>query len=213
MITDPDVEAYLYHLLPASAPLLAKMEAAARQRDIPIVGPAVARLFRLLVQMTGARRVFELGSAIGYSTLWWADAVGPAGEVYYTDSSPDNAAEAAVNFQAAGLQQRIRVLEGEALALLASTPGDFDIIFCDLDKQQYPEALRAAIPRLRPGGLFVADNVLWSGRVAHPPDSSDRGETRAIQEFNRAMYSDQRLFPVILPLRDGVAVCRVVSST
>lgn len=205
MITDPEVEAYLYAMLPSSGPVLAEMESVAKARSIPIVGPAVARVFRLLAELVSAKRVFELGSAIGYSTLWWAEAVGEGGQVYYTDSSRANAGEAAGYFHRAGLQQRIHVLEGEALAMLRATPGDFDIIFCDLNKDQYPAALHAAVPRIKPGGLLIADNVLWSGRVARPDGSP---ETDAILEFNRRLYADPRLEPVILPLRDGVAVAR-----
>ncbi|HWG37533.1 MAG TPA: O-methyltransferase [Terriglobales bacterium] len=205
MIVAPEVEAYVYGLLPPSGPVLLEMEEQARLRKIPIVGPAVARVFHLLATLTGARRIFELGSAIGYSTIWWADAVGPQGEVFYTDSSPANCAEAAGYFLRAGVQKRVHVLEGEALNMLARTSGDLDIIFCDLDKIQYPEALRQAVPRLRSGGLLVADNVLWSGKVAAPPQDP---ETAAILDFNRALYGDARLEPVILPLRDGVAVAR-----
>lgn len=209
MITDPEVEAYLYAMLPSSGPVLAEMERVARERDIPIVGPAVARVFKLLAGIAGAKRVFELGSAIGYSTLWWAEAVGEGGEVFYTDSSSANAAEAAAYFRQAGLQHRIQVLQGEALALLQSTPGEFDIVFCDLNKEQYPEALQAAVPRLKPGGLLIADNVLWSGRVARPDGSP---QTDGILEFNRMLYADARLEPVILPLRDGIAVARRLPS-
>lgn len=209
MITDPEVEAYLYAMLPSSGPVLAEMERVARERDIPIVGPAVARVFKLLAGIARAKRVFELGSAIGYSTLWWAEAVGEGGEVFYTDSSSANAAEAAAYFRQAGLQHRIQVLQGEALALLRSTPGEFDIVFCDLNKEQYPEALQAAVPRLKPGGLLIADNVLWSGRVARPDGSP---QTDGILEFNRMLYADARLEPVILPLRDGIAVARRLPS-
>lgn len=205
MILAPEVEAYLYRLLPPSGAVLEEMEAQAKKRDIPIVGPLVARSFRLIATLAGARRVFELGSAIGYSTLWWAEAVGEGGEVFYTDSSADNVAEAQGYFKRAGLEGRIRVLPGEALASLAATRGEFDIIFCDLDKPQYPEAFRQAVPRLRKGGLLVADNVLWSGKVTAAAGDE---ATRAIQEFNRMLYSDTRLEPVILPLRDGVAVAR-----
>lgn len=209
MITDPEVEAYLYAMLPSSGPVLAEMERVARERDIPIVGPAVARVFKLLAGIARAKRVFELGSAIGYSTLWWAEAVGEGGHVFYTDSSSANAAEAAAYFRQAGLQHRIQVLQGEALSLLRSTPGEFDIVFCDLNKEQYPEALQAAVPRLKPGGLLIADNVLWSGRVARPDDSP---QTDGILEFNRMLYADARLEPVILPLRDGIAVARRLPS-
>lgn len=207
MILAPPVEEYLYKLLPPSGAVLGEMEEQARKRDIPIVGPLVARSFHFLATIAGARRVFELGSAIGYSTLWWAAAVGEGGEVFYTDSSAANVAEARGYFERAGLGARIRILQGEALQSLTATPGEFDIIFCDLDKPQYPEAFRQAVPRLRGGGLLVADNVLWSGKVAEVPPPGDAA-TRAIVEFNRLLYSDARLEPVILPLRDGVAVAR-----
>lgn len=209
MVTPPELDAYLLRMLPARSAVLAEMEQQARERNIPIVGPAVGRLLQLLATMNRARRVFELGSAIGYSTLWWAEAVGEQGEVCYSDSSPALAAEAGGYFRRAGLEGRIRVLEGEALALLAATPGQFDIVFCDLDKVQYPEALRQAVPRITPGGLFVADNALWRGLVAQPPTTR---ETSAIAECNRMMYSDTRLYPVLLPLRDGIAVARVLPT-
>ncbi len=209
MITNPEIDDYLLRILPARSPLLAEMEQQAQERNIPIVGPAVARLFRLLTQLAGARRVFELGSAIGYSTLWWAEAVGAGGEVYYTDSSPANAAEAAAYFRRAGLGERIHIRQGDALQMLAEAPGQFDIIFCDIGKEDYPEALRQSIPRIRPGGLYIADNVLRRGEVARPPSSR---ETAAIVECNRLLYSDPRLYPVLLPLRDGVAVARVLPS-
>jgi predicted O-methyltransferase YrrM len=206
LILTSEVEAYLARLLPASHEVLAEMEAQARRRDIPIVGPVVARLFRLLAQVAGARRVFELGSAIGYSTLWWAEAVGPQGEVFYTDNSRANAEEAAAYFRRAGCAERIRILTGEALAMLQATPGDFDIVFLDLNKEQYGAALDAAVPRLRRGGLLVADNVLWRGEAARTPPPE--GAARHMAEFNRKLYADGRLEPVILPLRDGVAVAR-----
>lgn len=205
MITEPKVEAYLYKILPPRNAVLTEMERQARRRDIPIVGPAVARVLFLLAQMIGARRVFELGSAIGYSTSWWAQAVGEGGEVFYTDASPDNAREAAGYFRRLRLTARIRSITGDALQSLKQTPGQFDIIFCDLDKHLYPEALRLGLPRLRSGGLFVADNALREGKVAHPDRSA---ATQGILEFNRLIYRSKQLFPVILPLRDGVAVCR-----
>ena len=126
--------------------------------------------------------------------------------MFYTDSSADNAREAAGYCRRAGVGERVRILQGEALALFDATPGEFDIVFLDLNKDQYAEALRRAVPRIRPGGLLVADNVLWRGLVALPPQTP---ETAAMAEFNRQLYADPRLEPVILPLRDGVAVARV----
>ena len=202
-ITNPDVEQYLYSLPPARDQVLRDMEAEAARRKIPLVGPLVARFFYQLATAIQAKTVFELGSAIGYSTLWWAQAVGPEGKVIYTDSDRKNADEARRNFQRAGLEDRVIIKVGDALEILSEHKGPFDIIFNDVDKEDYPRVFKLAVPRLRRGGLFVSDNALWSGKVAHPnPDAS----TAAILEFNRLLYSSKELFPTILPLRDGVAV-------
>jgi predicted O-methyltransferase YrrM len=204
-ITNREVERYIYDLLPPRDAVLRKMEAEAGKRAIPIIGPAVARVLYLLAAATGARRVFEMGSAIGYSTLWLARAVGERGEVFYTDGNPENAKEAEGYFKRAGVSKRIHVMVGNALDLLQQVKGEFDIIFNDVDKHWYPDVFKVAVPRVREGGLFITDNVLWGGRVAGSrPDLS----TRKIQEFNRLIYSSNRLFSTILPIRDGVAVCR-----
>ena len=204
-ILEIPVERYLYDLLPPRDAVLAEMEARARREDIKIVGPAVGRLLALLVELTGARRIFEMGSAIGYSTIWLARAAGPRGRVHYTDSDPARVRDAREYFRRAGVTSRIDMQVGDAVALLRRAKGPFDIIFCDVDKPQYPAAFRAALPRLKRGGLLIADNVLWSGRVARRAADDS---TRAIQRFNRLVYSSRELFPVIVPLRDGVAVCR-----
>src|SRR5437763_12041657 len=188
-ITYPAVEQYLYDVLPARDAVLAEIEAQAKQRDIPIVGPAVGRVLAQLAQMIGARTVFEMGSAVGYSTIWWARAVGEGGRVVYTDGDAKNADEARQYFQRAGVAGRIDVKVGDALEILSEQkPASYDIIFCDIDKEDYPRALRLAAPRIRKGGLFVADNVLWSGRVAASASHNHAAvddATRAIQEFNR----------------------------
>jgi caffeoyl-CoA O-methyltransferase len=204
-ITNPAVERYLYGILPKRDAVITEMEALARRNDIPIIGPAVARMLALLVQISGAKRIFEMGSAIGYSTIWLARAAGPRAEVHYTDGDPENARRARDYFRRAGVANRIRVHVGDAVKLIDRVPGKFDIIFCDVNKHQYPAALRKALPRLKRGGLLITDNTLWSGRVAHRAKDKN---TRAIQQFNRMIYSSRELFPVIIPLRDGVAVCR-----
>jgi caffeoyl-CoA O-methyltransferase len=203
-ITTEPVEAYLYSLLPARDQVIAEMEEEANRRSIPIVGPAVGRILYQLALISRAKNIFELGSAIGYSTLWWAHAVGAEGHVVYTDSDRQNAEQAKGYFERAGVSARISIQVGDALELLSEAKQQFDIIFCDVDKEAYPRAFRAALPRLRPGGLLVADNVLWSGRVAE--QSPSEATTKAIQEFNRLLYSSKQLFPAILPIRDGLAV-------
>jgi len=203
-ITTEAVERYLYAMLPARGEVLSEMENLAAERDIPIVGPAVGRLLHQLALISGAKSVFELGSAIGYSTLWWAEAVGAKGRVVYTDSDRNNAELARQYFERAGLAERITIQVGDALELLSEQKQEWDIIFCDIDKEDYPRALRLALPRLRKGGLLVADNVLWSGRVAQA--TPEEASTKAIQEFNRILYTSPDLYTTILPIRDGVAV-------
>ena len=204
-ITSPAVEKYLYGMLPRSDAVLAEIERRAAREDIPIIGPAVGRVMALLVQMTGARRIFEMGSAVGYSTIWLARAAGPHAEVFYTDGNPDNARDAKRYFRRAGVANRIHILVGNALKLLDQAPGKCDLIFNDVNKAEYPDVFRKAVPRLKRGGLLVTDNVLWSGRVARKAHDTD---TRRIQEFNRLIYASRKLSSAILPLRDGVAVCR-----
>jgi predicted O-methyltransferase YrrM len=203
-ITQPLVEDYVYSLLPPRDEVLAEMEALAAEKHIPIVGPAVARVLAQLAMIAGAKTVFEMGSAIGYSTIWWARAVGDGGRVIYTDGDPKNADQARRYFQRAGVSDRITLYTGDAIEYLSEQKQPFDIIFNDVDKVDYPRVLRAAIPRLRKGGLFVTDNVLWSGKVVSQktPDA----HTKAILEFNKQLYASPELFSTILPIRDGVAV-------
>jgi caffeoyl-CoA O-methyltransferase len=205
--TQEDVDKYIYELLPARDPVVQEMEAYAEDHRVPIIGPAVARLLTLLVQVSGAVRIFEMGSAIGYSTIWLARAAGPKAKVFYTDGNPDNARRAQEYFRKAGVAKRVNVQVGNALELVKKTPGKFDFIFNDVDKQQYPDALKAALPKLQRGGLFVTDNTLWSGKAARPAAAEDE-HTRGVQEFNRLVYASKELFPVLIPLRDGVTVCR-----
>ena len=202
-----DVEEYVYQLLPERDAVVTEIEDYAAQNRVPIIGPAVARLLTLFVQASGAKRIFEMGSAIGYSTMWLARAAGPKGKVTYTDGDPEKARRAKDYFRRAGVGKRIDVRVGDALELLKKSPGTFDLIFNDIDKRQYPAALRVALPKLRRGGLFITDNTLWSGKAARPaaPDDLD---TQGIQEFNRLVYATKQLYPVLLPLRDGVTVCQ-----
>jgi caffeoyl-CoA O-methyltransferase len=203
-ITAEPVEHYLYSMLPPRDEVFTAMEAEAGKRDIPVVGPLVGRVLHQLALIHKATTVFELGSAIGYSTIWWARAVGDGGRVIYTDGDWKKADEARGYFERAGVAKRITIKVGDALELLSEQKQEFDIIFCDLDKEDYPRAFRLALPRLRKGGLLVADNVLWSGKVAEKNPSE--ASTKAIQEFNRLLYDSPELFTTILPMRDGLAV-------
>ena len=154
MITDPSIEQYLHALLPPRDEVLTEMEAYAAEHQIPIVGPVVARFLASLVMMTKAKRLFELGSAIGYSTIWLARAAGAGAEVHYSDGNPTNAEQARGYFERAGVAARIQVHVGDALTCLAATSGSFDVIFNDVDKDGYPAVLEAVPNRLQTGGLL-----------------------------------------------------------
>jgi caffeoyl-CoA O-methyltransferase len=204
-ITTDRVDEYLYSLLPARDAVVAEMEAQASAHDVPIVGPAVGRLFHLLATMIQAKTVFEMGSAIGYSTIWWARAVGEGGHVHYTDGNPKNAEKARGYFQRAGVVSRITIHTGDAIEILSEQKDQFDIVFNDIDKQDYPRVLRGVGSRVRKGGLFITDNTLWSGKAAAPAAAGDQASL-SIQEFNRLLYASGDFYPVVLPLRDGVTV-------
>lgn len=206
-ITTPNVERYLYDLLPKRDAVLSEMERFAAKRDIPIVGPAVGRLLYFLAQVLGARRIFEMGSAIGYSTIWLARAAGEGAEVHYSDGDPEKARTAGNFIARAGVGDRIQIHVGNSLDLLAETSGEFDLIFIDVDKHYYPAATKLAIPRVRRGGLMITDNTLWSAKVTRKAAKKD-ADTRGIQEFNRTVYASPELFPVLMPIRDGVTICR-----
>jgi caffeoyl-CoA O-methyltransferase len=201
-----DVEEYLYELLPKRDAVLAEMEEYAAEHDVPIVGPAVARMLSLVVQISGVKRIFEMGSAIGYSTVWLANAVGSRGRVIYTDGDPEKAKRAGAYIKRAGMARRVEQRVGDALELLKKSSGKFDMIFIDVDKPQYPDALKLALPRLKRGGILAADNTLWSGKAARPAAADDR-QTLGIQEFNRLVYASKELYPVMIPLRDGLTIC------
>ena len=213
MITDPKVENYLYAMLPERGAVLQEIEKQAKERDIPIVGPAVGRLLYQYARLINATSVFEMGSAVGYSTIWWAMAVGEGGKVHYTDGSRENADEARGYFERAGVANRIAVHVGDAIEVLSEGKEQFDILFCDIDKHDYPRAARMAPERVRRGGLFITDNTLWRGDVAYAAGNSDYkpeqepDETvRAIVEFNELMYKSPDWYTTIVPLRDGVTV-------
>jgi caffeoyl-CoA O-methyltransferase len=204
LTTDGRVDDYLYSMLPKRDAVLVEMEDYASKHNIPIVGPAVARVLQQFALMINAKTVFELGSAIGYSTIWWAQAVGENGRVIYTDGDKKNAERARGYFDQAGVTRRVTLHTGDALEVLSEQKQEFDIIFNDVDKEDYPRVLRLIPSRLRRGGLFITDNVLWSGRVAEK--NPKLASTKAILEFNRLLYDSKDFYTTILPIRDGLAV-------
>ena len=208
-ITNPKIEDYIRGLLkPHDEPVLLEMEAEARERDFPIVGRMVGVAIEILARSIGARRVFELGSGYGYSGYWFSRAVGPDGELHLTDGDPENERKALDYLGRAGLDKPVQFHVGDAVTSLNATDGDFDIVYCDIDKHGYPDAWRASRTRIRRGGLYICDNTLWSGRVTGESQEEDRRPewTEAIKEMNNAIAADTDYLSTILPIRDGVMV-------
>jgi predicted O-methyltransferase YrrM len=177
------------------------MQAYGESRNFPIVNCEVGRVLYQLTVLSKARRVFELGSGFGYSTMWFALALPPNGVVHHTDGDPENTKLAHHYFKKAGLLKKVRFHPGDAIASLNQTPGIFDIYYCDIDKDGYPDAYRAIAKRAKPGNLVLTDNLLWSGKVAQThPDKT----TGAILEYTRLFWNDRRFASSMLPIRDGV---------
>jgi predicted O-methyltransferase YrrM len=205
MIVDEKIERLLSDLQPSSDPVLLEMEARGDKERFPIIGPLVGRLCQQLALSIGARDVFEMGSGFGYSTWWFAQAVGEGGRVVHTDNDPKKSADAKGYLGRAKLADRVLFEVGDSLQILRQYPGPFDVVFIDVDKEAYPEALVLARSRLRPGGYIITDNVLWSGRILRPEGDQDEA-TRAVLRYDRAAFSAPDLLTTIVPLRDGVAV-------
>lgn len=207
-IVNPQVEGYMRGLLARhDEPVLLEMEAEAEANGFPIIGRIVGVTVEALARSVGARRVFELGSGFGYSAYWFSRAVGTSGEVHCTDGDPENEKKALDYLARAGVAEPIRWHVGEAVETLQATDGDFDVIYNDIDKDGYPDAWRTARERLRVGGLYLCDNVLWYGRVAVlDPEDGRPHYTAAILEHNRLIAEDERYLSVIVPTRDGVMV-------
>ena len=217
-VLHPSIDEYLLEVIPARDEVLTEMEAYARENRFPIVGPLVGRVLHQLVLLTNPTRIFEMGSGFGYSAYWMAKALRqPEASIICTDGSQENADRAAGYLARGGIADRIDYRVGNALEIIDETEGDFDIIYNDIDKDGYPEAFRKAIPRLRSGGLFITDNMLWLGRVVtYDTDANVQGldeeeqwvhnTTVGVKELTRLLYSSPDVFTTIIPLRDGVSV-------
>ncbi len=200
----PAVERYLLEVGREEDPLLDEMDRVAEVRQFPVVGRLVGRVLRQLARLSGARRVFEIGSGFGYSAYWFLLGMPPDGRIVLTDRSAENLGLARDFLKRAGFEGRADFVRGDGVEVLRSREGPFDLIFFDHEKERYPEALDVALARLRRGGLLAADNVLWFGR---PLDARERGpDVEGIREFTRGIFSRPGLITSILPIRDGLSV-------
>lgn len=206
-IVHPEVKRFIEVSSPEVDPLVAQMEAWAAANKFPLVGRASGKVCEWLTRSIGGRRVFEFGSGYGFSAYFFARAVGDGGQVIGSEVDEHELVEHRRLFAGHPLAARIDLRHGDAFAIFAATEGLFDVVFVDIHKEGYLAALEAAVPRLRPGGLLIADNVLWGGKVARPATDAS---TLALQEFDRRALADPRLDVVILPVGDGLLVARVL---
>ena len=203
-ITYDYIDDYLYRIAPARDKLLEKMEEYADTNAVPIIGPLVGRFLYNLAKSIQSKKILEIGAAIGYSGIWLARAVAPLkGTVSTIELNPERVKIARKNITEAGLDKTVKVIEGNALQVIPSLKEEFDMIFLDSDKDIYPEAYKLSSPKLRKGGLFVADNALWGGEVAKGGKSKD---TQTMIKFNKIVTEAPGMSTVIVPLRDGVLV-------
>lgn len=200
------LESYLDSLVPPRPAEMQAMERTAQETDFPIVGPASGQLCYLLARLAGAKRVFELGSGYGYSTAWFARAVkeNGGGVVHHVVWDEGLSRRARTHLSALGYEDIIHYTVGEAVETLRSTPGPFDVIFNDIEKQDYPASLPVIAEKLRPGGVLIVDNLLWHGRIFDPNNHTPA--TEAIREFTRMISSSPAWASSIVPIRDGLLV-------
>jgi predicted O-methyltransferase YrrM len=202
-VLDPALTAYLDSLVPPRPPELQGMEAYAREHDFPIIGPSCGHICYQVARMIGARRVFELGSGYGYSTAFFARAVqeNGGGVVHHVVWDDDLSSRARRHLAALGLDGVVQFHVAEAVAELQRTEGPFDLIFNDIQKKDYPGSLPVIEAKLRPGGVLIVDNMLWSRRVFEGHDRSP--ETEAIQTLTGALLAEPWVTSIV-PIRDGL---------
>jgi len=205
---DPRVVAHLEALVPERPPELREMEAEAARTSFPIIGPVAGQLCYLVARLIGARQVFELGSGFGYSTAWFARAVDEngGGTVHHVVWDADLSARARGHLERLGLQHLISYHVGEAVETLRRADGPFDLIFNDIDKSGYPASLPVIAEKLRPGGVLIVDNLLWSGRIFDDADRS--AATEGVRELTRRVFGDPAWAAALVPIRDGVLLAR-----
>lgn len=202
----PEVRDHLDSLVPPRPAEMVAMEEDARRRKFPIIGPTCGHLCYQIARMTRATRIFEMGSGFGYSTAWFARAVveNGGGAVHHVVWDHELSVEARGHLDALGLGDVVRYHVAEAVETLGAQRGPFDIIFCDIEKEDYPGALPVITERLRTGGILIVDNLLWHGRIFDPEDRS--AATQAVREMTEALAHDSGWVSTLVPIRDGLGI-------
>jgi caffeoyl-CoA O-methyltransferase len=211
-ISYQQVQAYLNELVPERPKILQSMENYAREKSFPIIGPAAGELCYQIARMMNAHQIFELGSGFGYSTAWFARAVKEnsihskdgSGAVHHVVWDEKLSRQAQQYLGQLGYEGIVEFHVGEAVKTLANTPGTFDLIFNDIDKEGYPASLPVIREKLRPGGVLIVDNMLWHGRIF---DASDQDEsTKGVRDITQLLFESPEWIATLLPIRDGLIV-------
>ncbi len=196
---------YLEQLQPPNTGLLAEMEAYAAAQRVPVADREVALFLEITARTMGARRVLEIGMAIGYSVIHLLRGMPADGLVVTIEPSAEMIGRAEAYFERAAVRERVRVERGRALDVLPRLTETFDLVYLDAVKEEYEAYLDAALPLLRVGGVVVADNLLWGGQVAgdvHAPDQTT--STQALRRFNQRFVQHPQMRAVVLPVGDGL---------
>ncbi|MHA1202736.1 MAG: O-methyltransferase [Candidatus Heimdallarchaeaceae archaeon] len=203
-ITNPKIDRYMNNLLENRPIVFKELEEYAKEINFPIIEPLVGRLLSLYGHILKAKRILELGSGFGYSALWFSEGMDEQTEIICTDFEKSNKKLARDYFEKAKTKTKIDFKLGDALEILDTLEGEFDIIFNDVEKEDYPEAFRKSVPKLRKGGVLITDNTLWYGKVANNKEQDY--QTEGVREYNRLAFSDKRVISMIIPLRDGITI-------
>lgn len=212
VILHPEQESYLDRLLPPRDAILREMEERAAREDIPISDPEVGKLLGILARSTGARRILEIGAAIGYGAIWLARGA-PEARVTSVDIDPERLAAARGYLERAGVADRVELIEGAALEVIHRLDGPFDLVYVDAVKTEYRKYLDLVLPKLRVGGVIVCDNLLWGGQVAAPDEDREDRDADALRAFNGYLMMHPQLQAVVLPLGDGVGLATKIKPT
>ncbi|NIP37978.1 MAG: O-methyltransferase [Candidatus Dadabacteria bacterium] len=202
-IVNPEIESYISDLSPAYDPLVEEMEKLAEQLDFPIIGSQVGRFLYQITKISGAKKIFELGSGFGYSAYWFSKALDDGGYIICTEHSADNHKIAEELFKKSDYFNRVKYKKGEALSILKRQEEKFDIILNDVDKEYYPDVVELAAEKLSPGGLLITDNMLWFGRVLSEDNSPS---TVGVKKFTELLFSRKDFMTTIIPIRDGISI-------
>jgi predicted O-methyltransferase YrrM len=194
---------YLEGIHPPMSPVLEEMLKSGRAEGVPIVNPATGRLLRVLVAAMAPKRVVEIGTAIGFSTLWMASALPPGGRIDTIDPDRSRTDRARKYWLRAGVTDRVRVVNEPALRVLPLLAAGIEFAFIDAVKTEYSAYLDALLPKMAPGGMITVDNVLWSGRIAAGEHDEN---TDALRAFNEKFLGHEQLQATIVPVGDGVGI-------